>query len=164
MPLYDYFRAEDLNQALAIALAPGGPCGREGVAAGVDALALKNVDPAVVMGKLLALVRGVEWSVGLYDSVVVWPTGPQPRAAEDYSEDSPWVTGPWVQDLGTAFPDSIAAVDDSRLPEISSTWQSIEELQGWDASAWALGVVGNVVELARRARAAGESIYCWMCL
>jgi hypothetical protein len=164
VPLYDYFRAADLDQALAIALAPGGPCGREGVAAGVDALSLKHVDPPVVMGKLLALVRGVEWSIRLYDRVTVWPTGPKPRAAEDFTEDSPWVTGPWVEDLGTAFRDSIAAVDDSRLPEISGTWQSIEELEGCDASTWALEAVGDVVELARRARAANESIYCWMCL
>jgi hypothetical protein len=164
VPLYDYFRAADHDQALEIALRPGGPCGRENVAAHVDALALKNLDPMVVMGKLLALVRGVEWSVDLYDLVDVWPTGPQPRAPEDFNEDSPWMTGPWVHDLGTAFRDSLADADDSQLPEVSEKWQSIEELQGWDAPAWSLEVIESVVALARRAREAGESIYCWACL
>ena len=162
--MVDYFRAPDHDEARKIALLPGGPLGRDGVSRGVDGLALKNMDSTVVMGKLFALVLDVEWSSRLIESAYVWPTSPQPRGGEDFHEDSPWATGPWVEDLGTAFRDSFAGIDDRRLPQICERWWPIEELPGMGDIAWAVEIAERFVALARRARDADQSVYCWSCL
>ena len=164
MPLYDYFRAAGHDEARTTALRPGGPLGRNDLADGVDGLAVKNLDPVAAMGRLLALVLDVDWSTGLHDSATIWPTDPQPRDWGDVSEESPWVTGPWVVGLGRKFRDSLASVDDRRLPEISHQWQSVAELRGMNASTWALETVESFVGLSRRARDAEHSLFCWCCL
>lgn len=161
MPLYDYYRAANRDDARALALLPGGPfSGRE---AGADVLALKNLDPCVVMGQLLAFILDVKWSPRLYESQYIVPTCPQPQGP-DIPEDSPWFEGPWVEDLGVFFRDAFADVDDARLPEICERWLAIEELRGSYPAESAREAAEEFVALARRAREADQSLYCWMCL
>lgn len=161
MPIYDYYRAANRDEAINLALLPGGPFrGRD---AGADVLELKNFDPIVVMGQLLAFVLDVEWSPRLYKSEYIVPTAPQPEGP-DIPEDSPWFEGPWAADLGVFFRDAFADVDDARLPEISERWRAIEELGGSYPAEWAREAVEAFVALARRARDAHQSLYCWICL
>lgn len=164
MVLVDYFRAADDDEARRVSLLPGGPLGRDGMSQGIDGLALKNMDSRVVMGKLFALVLDVEWSAKLIESAHVWPTSPQPRAGDEVHEGSPWAEGPWVEDLGRVFRDAFAGVDDCRLAQICERWWPIEELPGMGDLAWAVEIAKSFVALARRARDAGQSVYCWSCL
>lgn len=91
-------------------------------------------------------------------------TSPRPRLGGEFDEDSPWATGPWVEDLGAAFRDSFADVDDRRLPQICERWWPIEELPGAGDVAWAVEIAESFVALARRVGDAGQSVYCWLCL
>ncbi|WP_225847762.1 hypothetical protein [Streptomyces sp. HPF1205] len=161
MPIYDYYRAANRDDAHALAVLPGGPIG--GQDAGADVLALKNLDPRVVMGRLLAIILDVEWSPRLYESQYIVPAGPQPQGP-DIPEDSPWLEGPWAEDLGVFFRDAFADVDDARLPEICERWLTIEEFRDGYSAEWAREVAEEFVALARRARDADQSLYCWMCL
>lgn len=161
VPIYDYYRAANRDDARALALLPSGPIG--GQDAGADVLALKNLDPRVVMGQLLALILDVKWSLRLYDPEYIIPTGPQPQGP-DIPEDSPWFEGPWAEDLGVFFRDAFADVDDARLPEICERWLAIEEFGDGYRAEWAREAAEEFVALARRAREADQSLYCWMCL
>jgi hypothetical protein len=112
--LFDYFRAPDGETALRLLdEGDGVPRGPATIGAGVDALDAKGIDPYVILGKLVGLILGVPWSVGLVETVGVWP---------------PEETRP--------------------RPDPTSALRFVESL----------------VALARRARQAGDRLYCWMCL
>ncbi|HXA31544.1 MAG TPA: hypothetical protein VNV87_04740 [Acidimicrobiales bacterium] len=164
--MYDYFRAPDREVARAVGLQPGGPFGLSDDAdvPEVDGVETKHLDPAVVMGKLMAMVLDRPWEVGLVSDELIWPEGPSPSMEEmEASPASPWVTGPWLEELSTSFRDSLADVDDSALPAIANRWYQIEELWGFD-DALALDFIEQFVAFARRAKEAGDRLYCWCCL
>lgn len=155
--LFDYFRAADpaavakLMEATAghSPIYPDGPV----VADGVDA---KGIEPVVTLGQLIAMILDVEWDTALADGDLVWPAG------ESGEDDD----GPWVQAVNQQARDALAGVDDARLPELAERWAGIEELSA--ASPEAVeglhAVATDLVALARRARAAGDQLYCWMSL
>ncbi|MFH8379328.1 hypothetical protein ACH4E7_00035 [Kitasatospora sp. NPDC018058] len=78
-------------------------------------------------------------------------------------EDDPWVTGPWVTELDDATRDALAGVPDARVPEAVAQWALAEEWGGADP-ADLLPLAEELIALARRARTAGERLYCWICL
>jgi hypothetical protein len=166
--LIEYFRAPGKEAALRLLDhgdgVPGSPAT---VGEGVDALDAKGVDPAVVLGKPLGLIRSVPWSVDLVETVAVWPPeDTKPRSREEMGRlpaESPWNTGPWLQELGEGLRDAFAGADDDALPAIAGEWSRIEELDGVDTTI-ALGFVEEFVALSRRARRAGDRLYCWICL
>ncbi|MEV0403390.1 hypothetical protein [Actinoallomurus sp. NPDC050550] len=170
--LFDYFRAPDTEAALRL-LDQGDdvPRGPATIGAGVDALdALdaKGIDPYVILGQLVGLILAVPWSIDLVETVGVWPPEEtKPRSREEIErlpEESPWNTGPWLEELGDRIRDALADVDDSTLPSVADEWARIEEFGGHMDAAHALDIIEGFVALARRARQADDQLYCWICL
>ncbi|MFE2107390.1 hypothetical protein ACFXAF_16155, partial [Kitasatospora sp. NPDC059463] len=115
--LTDYFRAAD-DAAVLAALhdAEGGPL-VGGAGAVFDGVEAKGVDPDVVLGQLIAVVRRVEWAVDLVGGTPVWPTTPPPGREGPADEDDPWATGPWVMRLGRPVRDTLAELPEAGLAE-----------------------------------------------
>jgi hypothetical protein len=149
--LYDYFRAADDVTAYAAADRPGGPLAtdRSGAPA-FDGVAAQGIDPVVTLGQLVAFVRGVSWSP---DLVVAEQIARSPVEA-------------WVERLAQPVRDWLAGVADDALPEIVLKWSQVEDFPSdGDLDERQLhALVTDLVALARRARAAGEQLYCWCCL
>jgi hypothetical protein len=144
---------------------PGGPLSPEPAFDGVEA---KRIDPCVVLGQLVAFIRGVPWHVNLVRTVLVWPPPEtKPATEEQYNalpEDSPWKEGPWLQELQREVRDTLATVDDARLPGLATQWARIEEFHHTMSTDDALSLIKDLVGLAGRARAAGDRLYCWTSL
>jgi hypothetical protein len=129
--MFDYFRAADPAAAASVMERLGGPLipGDDGQPPfdGVDA---KNIDPSVILGQLVAIARGVPWSTDTVTSQTVWPPpDTEPDSVEEYEElpeDSPWVTGPWVEELDAGTRDTLADIEPGRVREIASQWAQIE--------------------------------------
>lgn len=152
--LYDYFRAaDDATVEKLMEVTDGGPLldRRDGRKV-TDGIGTRNIDPAVVLGQLLAFARDVPWAVGLVAMTIVWPDGPQ--AAPD---------DPWVARLDDATRDGLADITDDQLPSLADEWGQIAELSyGADLPPDAmLPLLTDLVALARRAQAANEALYCW---
>ncbi|MCO5974372.1 hypothetical protein [Actinoallomurus soli] len=167
--LFDYFRAPDREAALRLLdEGDGVPTGPATIGAGVDALDAKGIDPHVILGRLLGLILAVPWSVGLVETVCVWPPEEtKPRSREEMErlpEESPWNTGPWVEEIDDRLRDAFAGVDDYALPSIADQWARIEEFDGHMDASLALDIIEGFVALARRARQANDRLYCWTCL
>jgi hypothetical protein len=168
--LYDYFRAPGPAAVLRAMDRAGGPL--TGDAAGesaFDGLDAKGIDPKVVLGQLVAFIRDVPWSVDVVATDTLWPppeTRPASREAwGELPEDSPWMTGPWLERLGADACDALAGVGDDRLPALAGPWAGIEEFGSIGPEPEVLlELLGQLVDLARRARASGDQLYCWMCL
>ncbi|WP_328923520.1 hypothetical protein OG429_02010 [Streptomyces sp. NBC_00190] len=121
------------------------------------------MDPAVVLAMLTAAIRQVQWRVDLVEETTVWPTSAVPGPDDPEDADNPWVTGPWVSELNPLVRDTLAAVRDSEVPAIVSRWVQAEELHGAHAGDMQ-PVAEEIIRLGRRAREAGEQLYCWVCL
>jgi hypothetical protein len=164
--IYDYFRAADATAALRAMDRPGGPLFPQPA---FDGVPNKRVDPHVVLGMLLAFVRGDIWRVDTVQSVYVWPPAEtEPANGADWQnlpKDSPWfTTEQWLLELGAQVRDDLAAVDDARLPNLAAQWARIEEFDGRMPVEDALSLIRDLVGLARRARASGDQLYCFMSL
>ncbi|MFD9130498.1 hypothetical protein [Kitasatospora sp. NPDC059571] len=161
--LTDYFRApgaDAVRQVLERTEGGSPLVGRRSVFDGVPS---KGLDPGVVLGQLIAAIREVPWGVDLVGDTPVWPPGPVPGPDGPEGEEDPWVTGPWVFELDAATRDTLAGVPDAAVPEVTARWVQAEELYG--AAAEDMQPVTEwLIRLARNARAAGELLYCWMCL
>ncbi|MBU5945795.1 hypothetical protein ACFT1B_25180 [Streptomyces griseoincarnatus] len=127
---------------------------------GVDA---KGMDPAVVLGQLIAAIRGTAWRVGLVEETTVWPTSPAPGPEGPESEDDPWATGPWVSELSPQVRDTLAGVRNFEVPAVVARWVQAEELEGASAESMR-PLADELFRLAARARDAEEQLYCWMSL
>ncbi|MET8543268.1 hypothetical protein ABZW03_21850 [Kitasatospora sp. NPDC004799] len=112
---------------------------------------------------MVAAVLGEPWRVGLVAGTAVRPTTPRPGPSGPADEDDPWATGPWVTELAAAARDALAGVPDERVPEAVARWAGAEEWHGAEPSDL-LPLAEELIALARRARAAGEQLYCWICL
>ncbi|GAA4470610.1 hypothetical protein [Phytohabitans houttuyneae] len=152
--LCDYFRAaDDTAVAKLMEATDGGPVIVHGDASAADGVDAKGIEPNVTLGKLVALILDVEWDTDISGGDLVWPPG-DPGA------------GPWVQAIHTSARDALAGVDDARLPELAERWAAIEELAIDDPEGIDILRDGmtRLVALARRARAAGDQLYCWISL
>jgi hypothetical protein len=161
--LFDYFRAEDRDAARGplMSVLQGLP---EPI---VDTFDAKDCDPFVVLGKLLALVLNRPWTPDLVDCEVIWPEDPAPANGEEAKalpEDSPWNSGLVLMELPASFRDAFADVDDFALPWIADQWHRIEELNGSGDADSALDFIEEFVALTRRAKEAGDLIYCLSCV
>jgi len=144
--LFDYFRAPDASTAAAVLGRLGGPRDPNGPV--LDALAGKGFEPEVMMRTLQSLLTGVP-----YDEL---PWG-ELLAME--GED-----GPWIEQLSEELRDALAEVPAGRLPVVAERWVHTEEFWDGATAAEVLPFLGEVTALARRARQAGERLYCWSCL
>lgn len=151
--MHDYFRAPGDSAVVdAMDRDEGGPPGSwaDGV---VDT---KFLDPAVVVGQLIAFIRDVPFSTGVARSRLIWPADPDPEFLMEHQ-------GPWVEALEDATRDTLAGAVD--LPELAARWLRIEELDWPGASGdTLLPILTDLVALARDARAAGQHLYCWSSL
>ncbi|MEU2632453.1 hypothetical protein [Kitasatospora sp. NPDC007106] len=161
--LTDYFRAPDADAVRRVLERTEGRSPLSGRQPAFDGVRSKGLDPHVVLGQLVAAVREVPWEVDLVGEAPVWPPGPAPAAGTVVDDDDPWGTGPWVAELGDAARDTLAGVADGDVPAVAARWARAEELHG-AAGEDLQPVVELLVGLARRARADGESLYCWTCL
>ena len=168
--LYDYYRAADreaaivrpdLGRAAGVRVLPGEP-----VFDGVDA---KGIDPTVILARLIGFIRGVSWSSDLVDVVTLYPPREgAPTTDEEWDalpEDSPYLDGPGIEELSISVRDTLADVDDERLPELARQWTGIEEFRiGHVDSDYLLSLIEALVGLARRAEKEDQLLYCWVCV
>jgi len=154
--LFDYFRAPDGQAVDELMAANDGMVIRADRAPLVDAVESK-LEYAVTLGMLVAFARDVEWSPEIMGDTFAWP----PDGEEDEEYD-----GPWVVQLGDDARDTLAGISDDEMSGLSERWGQIEELARSEPLApdAMLPIMGDLVGLARRAHAAGDHLYCWICL
>ncbi|WP_406086944.1 hypothetical protein [Kitasatospora purpeofusca] len=160
----DYFRAAtDAAIVTALERADGTPL-VGGPHPAFDGVEAKGVDPDVVLGRLIAAVRGVGWRVGLTESSPAWPTTPPPGPDGPFDlDDDPWATGPWVLRLGRSVRDTLADLPAADVPAVAARWAAgAEELPHADAEDLR-PLVEALSALAHRARTADEDLYCLVC-
>jgi hypothetical protein len=165
MPVHDYFRANDAKAAIQAMDRLRGPLRPEPA---FDGVAMKNIDPTVMLGKLVAFIRAVPWKVGNVSIAVIWPPGPKPATKLEFDQlpnDSPWRHGPWLQELDNEARNTLASVDDARIAGLAVMWANIDEFNvyrkvGYVTIEAMLELINNLVGLARRARDAGDHLYC----
>jgi hypothetical protein len=153
MPLTDYFRASGPDVAVQALDEVGGPLIADPAPGELtyDGVSVKDVDPAVALGKLVAFVRDVSWGPDVVRSDLLRP--------DETPEEGPWLV--WVDD---ATRDTLAGIAEDRIPELAGRWAAIEEFGGYADAGDLRDLIGALAELARRATAAGDHLYCWMCL
>jgi hypothetical protein len=144
--LFDYFHAPDASTAAAVLERLGGP--RDPDAPLLDAVAGKGFEPEVMLRKLQSLLTGVP-----YEEL------PEAELLAMEGED-----GPWIVQLSEELRDALADAQASRLPAVAERWVRTEEFWDQATTAEVLPFLGEVTALARRARQAGERLYCWICL
>lgn len=153
--LCDYFRAADDKAAIALLERLDGEplVSARRTDPAVDAVDAKGIDPSVTLGQLVAFALDVEWDPAIADGPLVWNGG------EDLSE------GPWVTLLTETARDALAGITEDRMPSLAARWVRIEELvdDGLPDDAL-LPVLAELAGLARRARDAGDQLYCWCSL
>ena len=146
--LYDYFRAPDASTAAAVLERVGGPMGGPDAPV-LDAVDGKGIDPEVMMRTLQSLLTGVP-----YDEL---PWGEMLAMSDD-------ADGPWIMQLSEELRDALADAQASRLPAVAQQWVRTEEFWDQATAAEVLPFLGEVTAMARRARQAGERLYCWSSL
>jgi hypothetical protein len=146
--LFDYFRAPDASTAAAVLERLGGPRDPDGLL--LDAVAGKGFEPAVMLRTLQSLLTGVP-----YDELPEAEVELLVMEGED---------GPWIVQLSEELRDALADAQLSRLPAVAEQWVRTEEFWEQPPAAEVLSFLGEVTALARRARQAGERLYCWICL
>lgn len=107
---------------------------------GVDA---EGIDPAVGLGKVVALILGVGWEPGLVPAQPVWEA------------DLECHEGPWVLDVGEVAVRALAGLGDADVPAV------VARLPNTDPE-WLADALRSLAALARRATATGERLYCWV--
>jgi hypothetical protein len=163
--IHDYFRAPNAREAGRVMERLVGPLGP---ASAFDGVETKGIDPFVTLGQLVAYIRQVPWEVDLVSATTVWPSPEtKPASEEAYNslpESSPWKTGPWLEELSPRVRDTLSAVEDARFSELAAKWAGIEEFDSQADETDLLVLIKDLVGLARRARDAGDQVYCWISL
>jgi len=139
----DYFAAGDAESVAGLMARAAGESPltvHDGQIDGVDA---EGIDPAVALGKLVALIIGTEWEPGLVPARPVW------QADHDCHE------GPWVLDVGDVALHALAGLDETRIPAL------IRSLPNTDPQ-WLAETLESLAALARRTTASGRRLYCWV--
>jgi hypothetical protein len=166
MPLTDYLRAPEPELVIQVMQQDQPLLETDGGL--FDGLSAKGIDSAVALGKLVALIRDVPWAVRIVGSMVLWPP-PEARPATkaewaELPEDSPWSTGPWLEELSDEVRDDLAGLPDDRFGVLAERWAGIEEFHGAVSPEAAGQLIAAFTGLAQRAAAAGDHLYCWTCL
>ena len=101
---------------------------------------------------------------------MVWPpVDGALKTTSDYEalpEASPYKDGPWISEIDEASGDALASVTPERIEFLAAAWGRTEEMRDFDGAPNRdlAPVVRDLVELAQRAQAAGDRLYCWTCL
>jgi len=150
--LTDYFSAPS-DEAAASALervgGPARPTAGPSSLPPFDTFQSKSLDPQVSMGKLEAALTGQDYRV--------ITAGPQyARLVADGGDE-----GPWVFKVSSPLQASLAMAGSDRLARAAEEWSQAEEHHGASPEhlIWALK---ELSDLARRATAKDERLYCWV--
>jgi hypothetical protein len=148
MPLCDYFSAADDQAAVAVLQTPGGP-GQ----ADLDVVFLKNIDPAVAIAQLEAIMTGCSYE----------DAGERPRSGQLLS--APEEGGAFVVSVTDTLAAALASASRDDLVRIAEPWSKTDELRQIGISVEVTaGVLEALAGLARRARTSGQRLYCWWAL
>ncbi|AEV82373.1 hypothetical protein ACWT_1355 [Actinoplanes sp. SE50] len=150
--LFDYFRAPEVEE---VRRKLDENEGYSPVPEFFDGVMLKTIDPGVILAQMIAMAADREWSADLVSERLIWPMS----ADRDLEYQGPWVTG-----IGDPARDALAGIEAGRAPELAERWAGIEEFFGDVDTEYLAEVIIELGELAARARAHGESLYCWSSL
>ncbi|MCY1676876.1 hypothetical protein OVA06_19585 [Pseudarthrobacter sp. SL88] len=177
--LFDYFSAASDEEAAAVIDRVGGPGSQAAIGApaeprrgifgrkrqpaapatgtfqeaGVfDTVAGNGIDPVVQLGTLEELLTGRS-----FDDVMDDPRSGQALADRDGGERL-------VLTLTEPLSTALATASDEALERVAIPWSETEEF--WNAADPALlaGFLKDLAGLARRSKASGQGLYCWVCV
>jgi len=143
--LYDYFAAQD-DETAAGTLEDSPDPNR------FEVIDVKGIDPAVQLGTLEALLRGIA-----YAEVTA-----QPRHSMLIS--NPGAESRWVVTLTDTLRDALADATAEQLVQVAVPWSHTEEFSGRGDADLLADLLGRFADLARNARARHDRLYCWMSL
>ncbi|MBE1586330.1 hypothetical protein ACFPOI_38730 [Nonomuraea angiospora] len=138
--LYDHYQAADREAATVrpdlgrteTPVLPGRPV--------FDGVHAKGIAPQVDLAELVGLIRGVPPTGDLVEVEEIYPPGEgAPQTDEEWEAlppDSPYLDGPGIFELPASVRDTLAEVDDERLPEPARQWAGadlagVPILGGW---------------------------------
>jgi hypothetical protein len=143
--LFDYFSADSDESAASAVSLPDGPGDMP-----FDTVHTKGVDPLVQLGTLEALLTARD-----YAQIVTGPRAGRPLAAQGSGERL-------VVTLTDELQAALADADEALLASVAEPWARAEEFSGHGDSQLLAGLLHGLAELARRARAKNERMYCWL--
>lgn len=146
--LCDYFSAPTDEAAATVADVLGGPRAE----AGLDVVELKGIEPVVQLGRLEALLTGVD-----YDVVT---RNPRQGHAVAVRRDGEVLVISLTDELHAA----LAAAPESRLREVAVPWSQTDEFWGQGEPSILAEALIELAGLARRAATRAERLYCWICV
>jgi hypothetical protein len=152
--MFDYFSAPSDEVAATVINRIGGPSVPSEDSpplTAFDTFQTTGIDPVVMLGKLEALLTDRD-----YEEIVHGPRAGEALAIE---ADGECLVLTLTDELQTALADT----NDDRLVAVAVPWSQIEEFWGAKPEGLALWL-GELAELARRARTRGERLYCWVCV
>lgn len=145
----DYFAAPTDGLAAAVARESAGPAttARGSGKPLFDTVRLPSVEPFVMLGRLAERLLGLP-----YAEVTSHPRHGTVLAGDDQ--------GPWVVTLSDDLVTALAQASPARLTAIALHWSASHGIPDQDPEVLAAGV-GELGELADRARAVRHTLYCW---
>jgi hypothetical protein len=150
----DYFSAssdEEAASAIDRLGGPSQPSDDPSAKPPFDTVEAKNIEPAVVLGTLEALLTGRD-----YDDIVKGPRWSHLLASQD---DYHLLVCTVTDEIQAA----LVAASGKRLAEVAVPWSQTEEMGGTDPEVLA-GLLEKLAGLARRATDRNERLYCWVCV
>ena len=147
----DYFMAESDEDAAQTIDWIGGPEVPVDGSEAYPVVSLPGIEPLVMLGTVETLLTG-----RTFDDVLADPSGHE-VAARDGGERLVWAL---TETLQTA----LAEADESGLEAIAGPWSESEEFWGQGDPVQAAEMLIELAALVRAGRAAGRSLYCWVCV
>lgn len=139
----DYFAAGDTGSVADLMARTGGESPLTLQSGETDAVDAEGIDPAVALGKLVALIIGAQWEPGLVPARPVWEA------------DLECHEGPWVLDVGDVAVHALAGLEGARIPAL------VRSLPNTDPE-WLAETLESLAALARRTTTGGRRLYCWV--
>ena len=153
---FDYFRADGDEQATGTRELPGGPLAA-GAGTWFDGVSTKGVFPDPHLDQLVARADGVSYERRPPTTAGLWPPPDTPPPTD---ETSLWLTDPSIDRLVTRIRDVLAQVSPEDVPALGEAWAGDIGHPVDDA----IRTIVDLTALARRAREAGQQLYCWSSL
>lgn len=131
----------------------------------VDIVPLKGIDHVVILGQLIALIRGEPWNVETVKTKSCWPPlETKPQNPEDYADlppDSPWLTGPFLDELDLTVRDDLASIKFHQVPDLSKSLAQIDEWQETEEMTPSLlaTIIDDLNKLAIQAKVKNEMLF-----
>lgn len=117
-----------------------------------DTVSVKGIDPLVQLGTLEALLTGRD-----YEQIMAGPRAGHALANQDGSQRL-------VVTLTGEIHAALADADNHRLASGAIPWSRTDEFWGQGDPDILTRLLGELPELARRARSTNERLYCWVCV